>query len=216
LKASRRDAELTRQMLLALRYVLPSKRPNRRRPRLAGRDFLDDALRLAELVSDAEATDATVIGRPILDVAGPNVRDGDALETSVDALAGDVPAAADGQSDDDLPPELESTLDRDRDRRRRRGRGDSRRFEEVRRPDEPGRADDAGRPNDAGRPKEDTGRRPQSPTPARQQPIAFSGPPSATTVSLAALHAALPPPLYSDRPRFLGTGPFGGPWSVPD
>ncbi|MBC8133724.1 MAG: polynucleotide adenylyltransferase PcnB, partial [Deltaproteobacteria bacterium] len=154
LKASRRDAELTRQMLLALRYVLPSKRPNRRRPRLAGRDFLDDALRLAELVSDAEATDATVIGRPILDLAGPDVRDGGALEASVDALAGDVPAAADGQSDDDLPPELESTLDRDRDRRRRRGRGDSRRFEEVRRPDEPGRADDAGRPSDAGRPND--------------------------------------------------------------
>src|SRR6185369_8045204 len=66
LKASRRDAELTRQILLALRYVLPSKRPNRRRPRLAGREFLDDTLRLAELVSDAEASDPAIAGRPIL------------------------------------------------------------------------------------------------------------------------------------------------------
>ena len=66
LRASRRDAELTRQILLAMRYVLPSKRPRRPRPRLAGRDFLDDALRLAELVSDAEALDATLAGQPIV------------------------------------------------------------------------------------------------------------------------------------------------------
>src|SRR3569623_1612737 len=71
LRASRRDAELTRQMLLALRYVRPSQRPNRRRPRLAGRDFLDDALRLAELVSDAEAQDAALAGRPIAGTGAP-------------------------------------------------------------------------------------------------------------------------------------------------
>ena len=79
LKASRRDAELARQMLLALRYVLPSQRPNRRRPRLAGRDFLDDALRLAELVSDAEGADATVAGRPIASV-GDDGRSGAVTE----------------------------------------------------------------------------------------------------------------------------------------
>ena len=141
LKASRRDAELTRQMLLALRYVLPSKRPNRRRPRLAGRDFLDDALRLAELVSDAEAVDAALVGRPIIEVnsaatgapSGDGAGDSDAIAAA--QLAGGV--GVDGLpgeefSEDELPPELESTLDRDCDRRRRRGRGDSRRPDEPR------------------------------------------------------------------------------------
>ena len=63
LRPSRRDSELARQILLALRYILPSKRP-RRRPRLSHRDFFDDALRLAEIVSDAEGVDATLAGRP--------------------------------------------------------------------------------------------------------------------------------------------------------
>ena len=109
LKASRRDTELARQMLLAMRYVLPSQRPNRRRPRLARRDFLDDALRLAELVSDAETTDATLAGQP-------------------DHPPGAAPdALADAQiGEDELPPELESTLEGGRRGRgrERRGRGD--------------------------------------------------------------------------------------------
>jgi poly(A) polymerase len=125
LKASRRDAELTRQMLLALRYVLPSQRPNRRRPRLAGRDFLDDALRLAELVSDAEAIDATAAGRPIV-----NLEVGPEGEASPAPSLGFEAGAAASPSDDDLPPELESMLDRDRDRRHRnRARDDGRRPE---------------------------------------------------------------------------------------
>jgi hypothetical protein len=65
LRPSRRDSELARQILLALRYILPSKRP-RRRPRLSHRDFFDDALRLAEIVSDAEGVDTTLVGRPII------------------------------------------------------------------------------------------------------------------------------------------------------
>lgn len=72
LKASRRDAELTRQILLALRYVLPSRRPHRRRPRLAGREFLDDALRLAELLSDAESSSSNIAPQPVVGDVGPD------------------------------------------------------------------------------------------------------------------------------------------------
>ena len=53
LRASRRDGELARQILLAIRYILPSKNPRRKRPRLAGREFFDEALRLCEIVSEA-------------------------------------------------------------------------------------------------------------------------------------------------------------------
>src|SRR5450432_344500 len=137
LKASRRDAELTRQILLALRYVLPSQRPNRRRPRLAGREFLDDALRLSELVSDAESLDAAVSGRPIVATSGAETGAETAPETlgetggTLDAATGND-SGLDALSEDALPPELESTLDRDR-RRRNRGRGDVRRPDEARR-----------------------------------------------------------------------------------
>jgi poly(A) polymerase len=54
LKASRRDSELCRQILLTLRYLLPSY-PSKRRPsRLAGRPFYQDALWLAAIVARAE------------------------------------------------------------------------------------------------------------------------------------------------------------------
>jgi poly(A) polymerase len=97
LKVSRRDAELTRQILLALRYILPSKAPRRRRPRLAGREFFDDALRLAEMVSEVEASHGDVCGRPVVVEGGLS--------------------AEEALPEDDSPPELESTLDD------RRGRG---------------------------------------------------------------------------------------------
>ena len=66
LRASRRDGELARQILLAIRYILPSKNPRRKRPRLAGREFFDEALRLCEIVSEAESLDAALAGQPIV------------------------------------------------------------------------------------------------------------------------------------------------------
>src|SRR4051794_14246366 len=103
LRASRRDGELARQILLAIRYILPSKNPRRKRPRLAGREFFDEALRLCEIISDAEALDATLIGQPIV---------GDAEQG--EGLA---------HLDDDSAPELEPSDAYERSGRRRRGRG---------------------------------------------------------------------------------------------
>ncbi len=99
LKASRRDGELARQILLATRYIFPSSNANRKRPRLAGREFLDDALRLHEIVSEADAQDAELMGRPLL-------------------AEGDAQVAA---TDDENAPELDPLDDGDRGRRRRRG-----------------------------------------------------------------------------------------------
>ncbi len=66
LRPSRRDSELARQILLALRYLLPSRRPRRSRRDLEGREFYGEALRLADVVADAEAADPTLVSRPIL------------------------------------------------------------------------------------------------------------------------------------------------------
>jgi poly(A) polymerase len=65
-RASRRDSELARQILLAMRYIFPSSNSGRRRPRFAGREFLDDALRLHEIVSDAEGQEADLAGHPLV------------------------------------------------------------------------------------------------------------------------------------------------------
>jgi poly(A) polymerase len=65
-KASRKEADLARRILLAMRFVLPSSNPNRRRPRFSGREFLDDALRLQELVADAEALEPDLAGQAVL------------------------------------------------------------------------------------------------------------------------------------------------------
>jgi poly(A) polymerase len=54
LKASRRDSELCRQILLTVRYLLPSTRPQRSPSRLAGRPFYRDALWLSTIVARAE------------------------------------------------------------------------------------------------------------------------------------------------------------------
>ena len=91
LRASRRDSELARQILLAIRYILPSKNPRRKRPRLAGREFFDEALRLCEIISDAEALDPALAGRPIVgEGAAPSRRrsvdeDAVAAERTLDA-----------------------------------------------------------------------------------------------------------------------------------
>ena len=66
-RASRRDSELARQILLAMRYIFPvEQRAAAAGPRFAGREFLDDALRLHEIVSDAEALEPELAGRPLL------------------------------------------------------------------------------------------------------------------------------------------------------
>ena len=49
-----------------MRYIFPSSNAGRRRPRFAGREFLDDALRLHEIVTDAEALEPELAGRPLL------------------------------------------------------------------------------------------------------------------------------------------------------
>src|SRR5207237_4001027 len=47
-KASRRDAELARRILLYIRHIFPSSNAGRRRPRFHDRECLDNALRLHE------------------------------------------------------------------------------------------------------------------------------------------------------------------------
>src|SRR5436190_8310109 len=59
LRPSRRDTEIARQILLALRGIQPSK-SGRPRWKQHSREFVDEALRLAEIVSQAEAEDATL------------------------------------------------------------------------------------------------------------------------------------------------------------
>ncbi|HXJ20772.1 MAG TPA: polynucleotide adenylyltransferase PcnB [Polyangia bacterium] len=66
LRPSRRDSELARQILLALRKLLPSRRPRRSRRELEGREFFGEAMRLAEIVALAEAADPSLASRPIL------------------------------------------------------------------------------------------------------------------------------------------------------
>jgi poly(A) polymerase len=65
LKASRRDSELARQILLATRYLFPSSNPQRKRPHLDNREYYQDALRLVEIVTDAESNNPKLAGRPL-------------------------------------------------------------------------------------------------------------------------------------------------------
>ena len=183
LKASRRDAELTRQMLLALRYVLPSQRPNRRRPRLADRDFLDDALRLAELVSDAEAAEPAIAGKPFVGTGPVALSEGSEGEGDNAQL-----------SDEELAPEL-APIDT------RPGRHRGRRDRERRPPSAaPREAPSHGTPSGGGA--------------SRQQPGPSAPPQLPVFASLGTLAAAVLPPLQPERPRFMGTGVFGGPWAA--
>jgi poly(A) polymerase len=100
LKASRRDTETSRQILLATRYLFPSSNPQRKRPKLENREFYEDALRLVEIVTDAEGSNPALVGRPV-----------PAAEGSVVAVA-----------DEALPPDLQPPVERPGRRRGRRDR----------------------------------------------------------------------------------------------
>jgi poly(A) polymerase len=98
LRPSRRDSEIARQILIALRNILPSPTRQRRRVRP---EFVDEALRLAEIVSDAENADPALVGRPII---------------------GDGPVVAEPEPEEDLPPLETDGYDPGRGRYGRRGR----------------------------------------------------------------------------------------------
>jgi poly(A) polymerase len=189
LRASRRDGELARQILLAVRYILPSKNPRRKRPRRAGREFFDEALRLCEIVSEAESLDASLAGQPIV---------GEGAEGADAALAEGAAAdeAAGAGDEEAIAPELEPVELYDRGSRRRRRGGRDRRDEGPRpRPDDQ-------RPREAPR--------------LAPRPSAAGGDgsikPLVSLDSLRSATAALLKP--AKKAPFLGTGAFGGPWSV--
>ncbi len=189
LRASRRDGELARQILLAIRYILPSKNPRRKRPRLAGREFFDEALRLCEIVSEAESTDPSLAAQPVVVEGGEG-----AASTAADgAAAGDDTTGA--GDEEAAAPELEPVELYDRSSRRRRRGGRDRRDEaQQARPDEQ-------RPREA----------------PRAAPVTFGAAASAQKAltsldNLLGATAALLKP--SKKAPFLGTGAFGGPWSI--
>ena len=164
LRPSRRDSEFARQILLAIRSILPSRNPRRKRPRTMAREYLDEALRLAEVVSDAEAADPTLAGRPIIAEGTPPVSESE-LEAEVDAA---IEAA------DVAPPESF----------RHRGGGERGRHDSGRH----GGGYGGGR--------------------GGQPPL-----PPAVPADLGSLAAAARSLVTPQRPTFLGTGTFGGPWS---
>jgi poly(A) polymerase len=177
LKASRRDAELARQILLAIRYILPSQQPRRKRPHLAGREFFDEALRLCEIISEAEAQAPELGGRPIVAAEGS-----------------EAAVVAEGQDGEDFAPELEPLDTFERGRRRRRGRGPGA-------PGAPGASDDRPRGGQYG-----------DRVNVAVSAVRYPASPIQGLDSLLAAASALV--QRSDRPAFLGTGGFGGPWST--
>jgi poly(A) polymerase len=182
LRPSRRDSELARQILVALRYLLPAGSV-RQKQNLRGRDFYEDAVRLCEIVTDAEGLE------PALAVQ-PSARLDDGAATT-DALAIDVDANLD---DGALPPELEG-FEGDGGRRRRRGRRGQGRLRD---------SESEGRmaaPPLRGASVSSHGRPPGPPLPS--VPVDLNRLLAATR-SLSST---------SSRPTFLGSGAFGGPWS---
>jgi poly(A) polymerase len=184
LKASRRDAELARRILLAMRYLFPSSNPKRRRPHLSGQEFRDDALRLHEIVTDAEALDPAISGTPV-------ITEGE-------------PAAA---LDEELPPELlgpEPGEHHGRYRRGRRGReGREGRDDRAALGDRP--RDDRPRED---RPREDRAAAPR-PEPPRPPSETFTPRPTPPGGRTPIPDLARLPARSSARPAFLGTGIFG-------
>ena len=183
LRPSRRDSEIARQIMLDLRRILPSK-TGRRRKSQHSREFVDEALRLAEIVSDAEAADPSLAGRPVIAEGMPPLNESD-LEAEVE----DIAAGAEVVAPDPY---------RQRDRGYG-GRGGDRGGHGG---DRGGRGGDRGGYG-GGRGGGYGGGRGGGPPPGAT--------PSAPTDlgSLAAAARSLVAPV---RPTFLGTGAFGGPW----
>jgi poly(A) polymerase len=121
LRPSRRDSELARQILLALRFLLPGAHPGHRQ-KLRGREYYDDTLRLCEIVVDAEGLEPPLALRP---AAGEDGAAGAEMDASLEESA--------------LPPELES-FESEGGRRRRRGRRGGGRLRDL-----PSEGRDAGR-----------------------------------------------------------------------
>ncbi len=119
LRPSRRDSELARQILLALRFTLPSRRPRRRRGDMEGREFYGEALRLAEMVAEIEAADPSLAGRPVL-APGTTLADAPA-EPAADEI--DPVAAELLESDRRFGRDRDRGRDRERDRRPKGGPG---------------------------------------------------------------------------------------------
>ena len=142
LKASRRDSELCRQILLTLRYLLPSKRPGRQRARLASRPFYEDAAWLGAIVAKAEG------------LAPTDVAEATSVESPTEGAA----------LDEELPPELLVDVDGASGRGRRdRQRG--------RRPEAPTTASPTtSAPTPARAPRDEAGS-PWQPGPAIRTPI---------------------------------------------
>jgi poly(A) polymerase len=144
LRPSRRDSELARQILLALRHLLPSKNPRRRKTKVNG-EFAGEARRLAEIVLDAESGDPTLAGRPIL------------LEGTVlgEGAPGDALAAGEEEEPEIIYVDDDRHRGRDRGRDRGQDRGQDRNHD---------RGQDRGRgPSQAPRP-------PQTPSVASASP----------------------------------------------
>jgi poly(A) polymerase len=204
LRASRRESELARQILLAARFLLPPGNPRRKRD-IENKDFYEEAMRLVEIVADAEALDPTLAARPILsDGAAPGVE-------------------GDADAEDALPPELVSSEARDGGRRRRRGRRGGRLRDDgteapARSEARPERADrPTERPSTERQTERHTERQASAPRPSAARPGHPPAPVPTAPVDLEALFAAArslsaAPP----RPAFLGNGAFGGPWGGSD
>jgi poly(A) polymerase len=206
-KASRREAELARQILLAMRYVMPSANANRRRPRFSGREFLDDALRLQEMVADAEALDAELAGQPV--------------------LAEGETAGLSPEADERLAQELETPGEFERRRGTPRGPADAGRDRSEFRD---GGRRFGGEPAGEALPREGSrsesrvagpsavreGGRANGGRPGRSEPSGRAGRSHTGPTPIPDL--ALLGPRHSSPARlpFLGTGTFGGRWAVPD
>ena len=205
-KASRREAELARQILLAMRYVMPSANPNRRRPRFSGREFLDDALRLQEMVADAEALDVELAGQPVL-------ADGEMVGLSPEA-------------DERLAQELETPGEFERRRGTQRGPADAgrdrsefrdggRRFGGEPAGDAAPREAARSEPREGALPAREAGRAAGGRS-GRSDSAGRSGRPHTGSTPIPDLGLLGPRPSSPARLPFLGTGTFGGRWAVPD